>query len=340
MPAHLCLRRGSGVKSGTAHASRALAWAVRAPLPRPALACVVAALAAAQLLAQQPPERDNRLFQSGIEITGITATVTDHDGHPVTDLPREAFEVYEDGVRQTVTQFTRERVPIGLGVLLDISDSMFGKRIDDARAAVNTFLFELLDPADEFFVMAFNHRPRAITGWTREQGDVRHALAALRPSGGTAIYDAILEALPIVETRTRQRAAILVISDGADTASTATLREVRPALRRSDAFVYAIAIDSPERQPINTRVNAAALREITSESGGRTEIVQNSAQLDEAAARIAEELNSQYVLGYTPPRGPDGQFHSLRVRIAGSDHRVRARNGYVATPAGRKRSDR
>jgi VWFA-related protein len=311
---------------------------VRAPLPRPALACALAALLAARLLAQQPPFTDNRLFQSGIEITSITATVVDHEGHPVTNLPREAFEVYEDGVKQTVTQFTRERVPIGLGVLLDISDSMFGKRMDDARAAVDKFLFELLDPADQFFLMAFNHRPRPLTGWTREQGDVRHALAGLRPSGGTAIYDAILEALPIVETRSRQRAAILVISDGADTASTATLRELRPALRRSDAFVYAIAIDSPERQPINTRVDAAALREITAENGGRTEIVQNSAQLDEAAARIAEELNSQYVLGYTPPRGADGQFHSLRVRIAGSDDRVRARNGYVATPAGRKRS--
>jgi Ca-activated chloride channel family protein len=319
-------------------AAAALAWDVRAHLPRPAVACALAALAAARIIAQQPPIADSRLFQSGIEITSITATVTDRDGHPIADLPREKFEVFEDGVLQTVTQFTRERVPIGLGVLLDISDSMFGKRMDDARAAVDTFLFELLDPADEFFVMAFNHRPRALTGWTREQGDVRHALAGLRPSGGTAIYDAILEALPLIDKRTRQRAALLVISDGADTASTATLHDLRPALRRSDTFVYAIAVDSPDRQPINTRVNAAALRDITAETGGRTEIVQNSAQIEEAAARIAEELNSQYVLGYTPPRGPDGQYHSLRVRIAGSDDRVRARQGYVATPP-RKRSE-
>jgi VWFA-related protein len=144
--------------------------------------------------------------------------------------------------------------------------------------------------------------------------------------------------VPLIEKRTRQRAALLVISDGADTASTATIRELRPALRRSDTFVYAIAIDSPDRQPINTRVNPAALREITSETGGRTEIVQSSADIEDAAARIAEELNSQYVLGYTPPRGPDGQYHSLRVRIAGSDDRVRARQGYVATAA-RKRSN-
>ena len=312
---------------------------MRAPFSRPALASAIAALVAARLLAQQPPVTDHRLFQSGIEITSITATVTDREGHPVTGLPRDAFEVYEDGILQTITQFTRERVPIGLGVLLDCSDSMYGKRMEDARSAVERFLFELLAPTDEFFLMAFNHRPRPLTGWTREQGDVRHALAGIRPSGGTAIYDTLLEALPLIETRTRQRAALLIISDGADTASTATLRELRPALRRSDTFVYAIAIDSPDRQPINTRVNPAALREITAESGGRTEIVQNSAQLDEAAARIAEELNSQYVLGYTPPRGADGQFHSLRVRVAGSNDRVRARNGYVATPAGRKRSN-
>ena len=333
---------------------------MRAPGPRPAVLLVCVALAAAQLLAQtpappapsppkpspapssaqtpaQPPIRDEHTFESGVEITSITATVTDHEGHPLLDLEREAFEVYEDGIKQTVTQFTHERVPIGLGVLLDISDSMFGKRIQDARAAVNRFLFQLLDPADEFFLVAFNHRARVLTGWTREQTDVEHALEALRPTGGTAIYDAIVESLPMLERRTRQRAALLVISDGADTASNATMREVRSALLRSDAFVYAIAIDSPERQPINTRVNVQALREITSESGGRTEVVRNSADLEEATARIADELNSQYVLGYTPLRAADGQFHSIRVRVAGTDDRVRARNGYVATPSTRRK---
>ncbi len=299
-------------------------------------AALWAALAAPTLIAQNPPQgsllRDNRLFRSGIEVTSITATVTDRDGHLITGLGREAFDVYEDGTLQTITQFTHERVPIGLGVLLDISDSMFGKRMQDARAAVDRFLFDLLDPADEFFLMAFNHRPRALTGWTRAQQDVQRALAGLKPSGGTAIYDAIIDALPLLERRTRQRAALLVISDGSDTASNASLREVRSALLRSDGFVYAIAIDSPDRQPINTRVNPQPLREITAESGGRTEIVRNSAELNDATARIAEELNSQYVLGYTSARGADSQYHTIRVRVAGSDYRVRARNGYVATP--------
>jgi len=165
---------------------------------------------------------------------------------------------------------------------------------------------------------------------------VSRALNGLTPFGGTAAYDAIIEALPMIERRTRQRAALLVISDGADTASNTSLREVKSALLRSDAFVYAIAIDSSDRKAINTRINPDALREITGQSGGRTEVVHNSADLDEASARIAEELNHQYVLGYSSPHEGDGRYHSIRVRVAGSDYRVRARNGYVATPIHRR----
>ncbi|MBI3491978.1 MAG: VWA domain-containing protein, partial [Acidobacteria bacterium] len=168
--------------------------------------------------------------------------------------------------------------------------------------------------------------------------DVERALESLKPSGGTAIYDAIIESLPLVDRRQRDRAALVVISDGADTASSATLRDLHTALLRSDTFVYAIAIDSPERRTINAGVNAQALREITAESGGRTEIVRTSDDLKDATARIADELNSQYVIGYTSSHGADNQFHSIRVKITGTDHRVRARTGYVATPLGRPRS--
>jgi Ca-activated chloride channel homolog len=300
------------------------------------LVVALVAGAAAFLGAQQPAFRDPQLFQSGVEITSITATVFDKDGALVKDLPREAFEVYEDGERQTITQFTAERVPIGLGVLVDISDSMFGKRIQDARLAVDEFLLKLLNPADQFFILAFNHEPHVLTEWTNAPEVVRRALDSLRPSGGTAVYDAVTRALPVLERRSRQRAALLIISDGADTASTATLRDVRSALLKSDAFVYAIAIDSAEHQAINARLSAGTLREITTESGGRTEVVHDSGEIAGASARIAEELNSQYVLGYTSPRGADGKYHSIRVRATNSDYRVRARNGYVATPVPKK----
>jgi len=286
---------------------------------------------AAQDPARQPPRTD-RPFTSGVEITSVTATVTDKNGKLVAGLGRDQFQVFEDGEAQTVTQFTNERVPVGLGVLLDISDSMFGKRIVDARAAVDHFLFTLLDEGDEFFLSAFNHRPRPLTAWTRGQDEIRAALDAIRPSGGTAIYDAIIDALPMIDRRNRTRGALLVISDGADTASSSNLRDVQSALWRSEAFVYAIAIDSPDTKAINTRVNPQTLREITNESGGRTEVVRNSADIDEATARIAEELNSQYVLGYSSTHSADGKFHSIRVKAVGPDYRVRARNGYIATP--------
>jgi len=290
------------------------------------LAILIAASAGHPLASGQQLRAD-RPFKSGVELISISATVIDAEGHLVTGLPREAFEVFEDGERQDVSQFTNERVPIGLGLLLDASDSMFGKRIRDAREAVHRFLFDLLDPSDEFFLFAFNHRPWPLTAWTRAQDEVQRALAATQPSGGTAIYDAILASLPMIAKRNRQRAAIVVVSDGADTASNANLREVRTALLRSDAFVYAIAIDSPERQAINTRVNADTLREITSETGGRTEVVRRTEELNDATSRIAEELNHQYVLGYSSTHPADGRFHSIRVRATG--YRVSARNGYI-----------
>ncbi|HET9265126.1 MAG TPA: VWA domain-containing protein [Vicinamibacterales bacterium] len=299
-------------------------------LPRPPVAVLALALSAAVTLSAQVT-RDNRVLRSGVDMVMVTATVLDAEGRLVTGLPREAFEIYEDGDRQVVRQFTHERVPIGLGLLLDISDSMFGQRILDARATVERFLLELLSKDDEFFVLAFNHEPHLLTRWTTEADVVRRALDHVRPTGGTAMYDALVHAMPMIAQRNRERAAIVLVSDGADTASDASLKDVRTALLRSDAFVYAVAIDSPKTQAINTRVNPAALGEITSQSGGHTAVVRDADELAAATARIAEELNSQYVLGYSSPRATDGKYHSIRVALTSPGHRVRARNGYVAT---------
>src|SRR5262249_18695030 len=175
----------------------------------------------------------------------------------------------------------------------------------------------------------FNHATRVVMPWGRDPADLHDALARLRRFGSTALYDAIIDALPLSEGRHRERMAYLVISDGADTASDATLRDVRSALNRSDVFVYAVAIDAPGRRPINIAVNPAALAEITDQSGGRTETVHGTGGLRDALARIAEELNSQYVLGYTSPKGADGEFHTIRVRVREhTDYRIQARKGY------------
>jgi Ca-activated chloride channel family protein len=279
-------------------------------------------------------QRDSRVLKSGVDLVMVTATVLDAEGRLVTGLERDNFEIFEDGGRQPIAQFTNERVPIGLGMLLDISDSMLGQRIVDARAAVERFLLELLSQEDEFFVMAFNHAPHLLTRWTTADEVVRRALDHIKPTGSTAIYDALIHSMPMIAQRNRQRAAIVVISDGADTASDATISDVRTALLRSDAFVYAVAIDSPNPRAINTRVNPIALGEITNQSGGHTSVVRDGAELAAATARIAEELNSQYVLGYASPQGPDGKYHSIRVSVKLPGHKVRARNGYVAAGKG------
>lgn len=302
---------------------------------RSALGALLLLAAASLTLTAQD---DSARFRSEVDLISVTATVVDGEGHLVTGLPREVFEVYEDGERQTITQFTNERVPVSLAVMLDVSDSMYGQRLIDARSAVERFLFDLLDKSDEFSVVAFNHEARPLTPWTQAPDVVRDAMSTLKPFGSTALYDSLLTVLPMMNTRAKQRAAIVIISDGADTASDATLREVRSALIRTDAFVYAIAVDPPAKRAINETVNVGALNEITGGSGGNTELVHQTTEIVEATARIAEELNSQYVLGYHTQKPLDGSYRSIRVRATSPGHRVRSRRGYIATTLARSRA--
>ena len=124
---------------------------------------------------------------------------------------------------------------------------------------------------------------------------------------------------------------MVVISDGADTASDHSLIQALEDIRRSDALVYAIAIDSADARD-STRVNPEALREITSLTGGYTEVVRTAADLGPATARIADELNKQYTLGYASSRPPDGTWRSIRVRVRNGQYTARARRGYYAVP--------
>lgn len=312
---------------------------MRAPRALLCGAVVVAglsALSAAAVLRAQVPGQDRPSgrphFRSAISLTTVTVTVTDASGRLVPRLPLEQFELFEDGDAQAITQFTNERVPVSLGILLDSSDSMYGRRMSDARTAIYRFVADLLDPSDEFALIVFNHNQHLLTEWTDDRSLAFTKLHPVRPWGATAIYDAISAAVPLAATRHRQRAALLVLSDGADTASDTTLRDLRRALLRSDLFVYAIAVDSPDRRAINAEVNPVALAEVTDQSGGRTHIVHDTSEVSMALDRIADELNSQYLIGYSSPKGDDGKYHSIRVRVRGGDYKVRARNGYVAEP--------
>lgn len=280
--------------------------------------------------AQRPPFASSKSFRIDAELVPTPVTVRDASGRLVESLQREDFTVSEAGATQPVTQFARERVPVSVALVLDISDSMRGQRMDDARLALNTFVGDLLKPEDEAALLVFNHAPRLVAGWSTDRAALREALEGVRPTGGTAIYDAVRAALPLLADRQHPRAAIVLVSDGADTASDTTVIELKRSLGRSDVFLYCIAVDTPNARSSTTRINPQVFHELSAQSGGYAEVVSSTAGIAPATARIAEELNAQYMIGYTPATPGDGRFRSIRVTVgAGDAYTVRARRGVV-----------
>jgi len=282
------------------------------------------------LVAQRPAIdlRDSKNFRAASELVTTAVTVRDADGRLITTLEKADFIVEEDGVAQPITQFTKDRVPVSLSLTLDISDSMRGQRMADARGALAHFLDKLLAEDDEASLLGFNHETRMFGQWTTERSGMRTKLDAIRPSGGTALYDAIDATLPLFESRQHPRAALLLVSDGADTASDVTPTALKQKLVRSDVFLYAIGIDTLDARN-STRINPFTLQELTSQGGGYTEIIRTTDELGPATERIAEELNHQYMIGYTPTTRADGKYHSVRVRVPNKSYTVRARRGVV-----------
>ena len=328
-----------------------------------AVLCTVA-VATVSVAAQS----DGFRFRSGVELVNVTATVTDDNGRFVSDLNKEDFTVYDDGVKQEVAYFSNDRVPVSLGILLDTSGSMDGNKMAYARAAINRFVNDLLGPEDEMFFMEFASRPRVTQQWTKDRRLITRAVARTNASGGTAMYDAVTDALPLASAGENRKKALLVISDGNDADSSVSVSEVRYLIRESEVLVYALGVDAavrssggqvtrppvqiptpfpfpiPGRRPVlpqisggivtrssGDRVNANALRQMTDDTGGRTEIVRGFDGLDAATARIADELSKQYSLGYANSGEKDGRWHAIRVEVRDRTLTVRARRGYVAS---------
>jgi len=323
--------------------------------------------------------QDSFRFKSGVELVNVTATVADSTGRFVPGLTKDDFIIYEDDVRQTVSQFSAERVPVSLGIALDTSGSMAGEKIDAARGALDRFLLDLLDERDEVFLYRFSDVPVLLQGWTSDKALVSRALGRVVPEGGTALYDTVSNAIPMVTRGRNQKKALVVISDGNDTSSHVGMRDLKQQIRQSEVLVYAVGIDSesddtirrpstptvprrpppvpypfpPGRRPggrfpvlpqifgpgssgsrswpSDDRVNVVALRDMTDDSGGRTEIVRSASDLDPATVGIADELSKQYYLGYQSTGKRDGRWHSIRVEVKNSTYRVRARRGYTAS---------
>jgi VWFA-related protein len=367
---------------------------MKLPLSLAIAACV--AFAAVSTSAQQEQEGGTFKFRTGVDLINVTATVSDSTGRFVSGLRKEDFQVYEDERPQPITHFNSERVPVSLGIVLDTSGSMDGEKMAAARQALERFVFELLGPDDEFFLYRFDANPELLQGWTNDRQRIASALRRIQPRGGTAMYDAVAEAIPLAQSGRHRKKAIVLISDGNDTSSRTDIESLKAQIRETEVLVYAIGIDAqahslpffrspydaffnqaswkqrptprpfpipgrrtpprrpglptprgpfPPRYPVpppaprgpvtrlgDERVNVAALREITDDSGGRTELVRGARDLDPATAGIADELSKQYYIGYPAASEKDGRWHSIRLEVRGASYIVRARKGYVATP--------
>ena len=318
------------------------------------VAAVLIAGAGARAQQSQSKPEPGFVFRTSVDLISVTATVTDLQGRFVPGLRREDFEVYEDGKRQTITQFDSERVPVSLGIVLDASGSMAGEKMTAAKRAVHRFLGELLGPQDEVFLFRFDSSVTLLSGWTEDRLAVARAVGSVKTGGGTALYDAVSEAVPLGESGTRRKKALVVISDGNDQDSSTDMRYVQQQIRESELLVYAIGIGGDEsvasaipriilqlpmpgsgrppagRPSANGRLNVNALRSITDDSGGRTEIIRNAGDLDAATAGIASELSRQYFLGYSTSSPRDGRWHTIDVRVKRGNYTIRARKGFIA----------
>jgi Ca-activated chloride channel family protein len=318
---------------------------------------VVLVAIATATLARASARGQEAVFKAGVELVDVAATVTDGDGRFISGLTKENFVLYEDGKPQEIVSFSSERVPVSLAMLLDVSSSMTEDQLATARLAIDHFAHNLLDKEDELLLMEFAGRGRILQPWTRDRELFSRSLARAKaepldpvveeqPDGtlapaysGTAIFDAVATSIGFAAKSVNRKKAVLLISDGVDTTSRRTVKQVQEAIRASEVLVYALGV-AADRETIRVTggsngftgtVNAGTLRKLTDETGGRTEVVRGFRNLDQATARLADEFNQQYVLGYTSPKR-DGRWHTIKVEVQKKKGaKVRARAGYVAS---------
>jgi Ca-activated chloride channel family protein len=303
----------------------------------PACVAVALSLAVSQGHAQpgaaQTPQPS---FRGGIELVSLNVTVTDAAGRYVTDLAREHFQVFEDGAQQEVTFFNRTNLPVALSILMDTSASMEDK-LQTAQDAAIGFV-RRLRPQDLAQLIDFDSRVRVAQSFTASIPEMEHAIRRTTADGSTSLHNAIyislkeLKKIRANDTADIRRQAIIVLSDGEDTSSLVSFDEVLELAKRSETAVYAIGLRSPDvyRQRGFSEAEFV-LRQLTQQTGGRVFFPKQIAELTGVYGQIAEELSSQYTLGYTS-RNPkrDGAWRRIVVRLANTALTARTKQGYYA----------
>jgi Ca-activated chloride channel homolog len=281
---------------------------------------------------QGPPERPS--FRAGIELVSLNVTVLDQTQHYVTNLDAKDFQVFEDGVQQDVTFFNRANLPIALSILLDTSASMEDK-IDTAQDAAIGFI-KRLRSEDLGQVIDFDSRVQIAQGFTNSVPELESAIRKTNAGGSTSLYNAVYIALKeLKKTRAAapddvRREAIVVLSDGEDTSSLVSFDEVLELAKRSETAIYAIGLRSREVDRMRGfNESDFVLRQLSQETGGRVFFARQISELANIYGQIADELSSQYTIGYSS-RNPkrDGAWRRIVVRVDQPNTTARTKQGY------------
>lgn len=273
-------------------------------------------------------------FRSGVDLVALDVCVTDREGHFLPALNAGDFLLLDDRVPQHVTFFSAEgKLPLAAVVLIDRSSSMAGPKLERAKAAAVTFLRHL-GAEDLGGVIAFNRSADRIVSFETNAADAAPLIDKIGADGQTALFDAMLVALQELHGARRKsdgprREALIVLSDGEDTASRLAVDDVDEEVQRAGALVYGVSLRTDEHDR-----SLPPLREfakLARDSGGRAIAISDLATLDAVYADIAAELRHMYRLAYVPPASVnDRRWHAVAVRVLGRDARVRTRAGYYA----------
>lgn len=290
------------------------------------------------LTAQQTePRAGQPSFRSAIDVVSMSVTVTDSSNRYVTDLTEKDFEVFEDGVRQDLTLFNRTNLPVALSLLIDTSSSM-EDRMSVAQDAAIGFVRKLR-PSDLGEVIGFDSRAEVLQKFTNNVPELEQAIRKTVAGGSTSMNNALyisLKGLKKVPTRTEEevrRQAIILLSDGEDTSSLVTFEDVLDLARRSETAIYAIGLmqDGPGGQSKGFREATYALRQLSTDTGGRAFFPSDIKSLASVYGQIYDELSSQYTIGYTSKNSRrDGAWRRLVVRVNRPNVTARTKQGYFA----------
>ncbi len=296
-------------------------------------ACFVACLTVAALA--QPPGSQQPAFRTTIDVVSLSVTVVDGDARYLTDIEESEFSVFEDGVKQDIIFFTRRPQPIALSLLLDSSASMEDKLATLQEAATN--FVRRLKPNDLAQVIDFDSRVSIRQSFTSTQSDLEAAIRQGASGGSTSLHNAIyisLKELGKIHAQNEddvRRQALIVFSDGEDTSSLVSFDEVLDLAKRSETSIYTIALRGNETNTRGFREAEFIMRQLAQETGGRAFFPRRIQDLDGVYSQIADELASQYTVGYTSknPRN-DGAFRRIVVQIARPNATPRTKRGYYA----------